>query len=195
MRPDRNEPWQRLRHPSVRRTPPLTCWPLSRPSGLLRPCRGPDPRAGARLAVMHELDPSFLFGFERPILLGGPGTPEGSEHCVCEFAAALHVSIDAGRLPDRRRARAGPPAAPGLGAGHGRRAASVTGPPDRPVHIPSAVRGCRVRRPARRPLRTQGRHRPPPGRALPNGRPEALSQCVFSRCGALDVTPSDARRR
>ena len=46
---------------------------------------------------MHELDPSFLFGFERPILLGGPGTPEGSEHCVCEFAAALHVSIDAGR--------------------------------------------------------------------------------------------------
>ena len=48
-------------------------------------------------AVMHELDTSSLFEFERPILLGGVGTPEVSEYCVSEFAAALHISTDSGR--------------------------------------------------------------------------------------------------
>jgi hypothetical protein len=48
-------------------------------------------------AAMHELDPSSLFEFERPILLGGAGTPEVGEFCVAEFAAALHISTDAGR--------------------------------------------------------------------------------------------------
>ena len=48
-------------------------------------------------AAMHELDSSSLFEFERPILLGGPGTPEASEYCVCEFAAALHISTESGR--------------------------------------------------------------------------------------------------
>ncbi len=48
-------------------------------------------------AGMHELDPSSLFEFERPILLGGAGTPEVSEHCIAELAAALHISTDSGR--------------------------------------------------------------------------------------------------
>ena len=48
-------------------------------------------------AVMHRLDTSSLFEFERPILLGGAGTPEVSEYCVSEFAAALHISTDSGR--------------------------------------------------------------------------------------------------
>jgi hypothetical protein len=48
-------------------------------------------------AAMHELDTSSLFAFERPILLGGSGTPEVGEFCVAELAAALHISTDAGR--------------------------------------------------------------------------------------------------
>ena len=48
-------------------------------------------------AAMHEIDPASLFKSERPILLAGTGTPEVGEYCVPEFAAALHISTDAGR--------------------------------------------------------------------------------------------------
>ncbi len=48
-------------------------------------------------AAMHEIDPASLFKSERPILLAGTGTPEVGEYCVPEFAAARHISTDAGR--------------------------------------------------------------------------------------------------
>ena len=116
---------------------------------LLHPARGEGDEAGFTLPGSEHVEP-----------IAGEGCPAVSEFCIAEFGAVVGLpTVSANALP-RPGARAGPPPAPAVAPGTGRHLPSLEGAPDRRHHHPcrARARGCRLRRPPGRALRTQDRN-------------------------------------